>query len=231
MTCLLLPGLDGTGALHGPFVDALGLGCTVLSYPADMSSYDDLRDWVAARLPAEPFLLIAESFSGPLALQLAALRPDGLKGLVCVASFAHAPRPAPAFMASALRIMPVKSRLASQMMQPAVMGRWASRAFTAQLWQALKTVPAATLAARLEQVLRADARDELAALDLPMMYLRPRQDRLVPKSAVHPFAQVGAQVAQCDGPHFILQAQPAQSAALVRSFAAALGLASDGSAD
>ncbi|WP_298355964.1 alpha/beta hydrolase [uncultured Litoreibacter sp.] len=224
MKALLLPGLDGTGALHDDFCRALGLDCEVLRYPKNMVRYDDLCRHVAEHLPTDPFVIIAESFSGPLAIQIAASRPAKLRAIVFVASFAQAPRPAPAFAAKALQWMPMKSRLACQMMQPAVMGRWANRKFTTTLWAALKTVPAKTLAARLDQVLRVDETATFGAIDVPMLYLRATSDRLVPKAAARPFKASGASVQNIDGPHFLLQAQPDAAAAAIRSFVTALGV-------
>lgn len=222
MKFLLLPGLDGTGALHTEFREAIGPGCAILSYPAQMSSYAALLDWVMPHLPPEPFAVIAESFSGPLAIQLAHCPLPQCKALIFVASFARAPRPAPVLAASALNILPVKTKLACQMMQPAIMGRWASRGFTTRLWRALKTVPAATMVARLQEVLRADETAALPQIKTPMLYLQPRRDRLVPQSAARPFVSAGAALSQIDGPHFLLQAQPKEAAHQIHEFVAAL---------
>lgn len=225
MKVVLLPGLDGTGALHHRFVAALKnaganqvLTCDVLSYPPNLSAYDDLQGWIMAKLPTEPFMLIAESFSGPLAIRLANTGLPHLKALAFVASFACTPRPAPRFAASALTVLPVASRPVCQIMQPVIMGRWASRAFTAQLWHALKAVPAKTISARLKQVLAEDAREPLARIAKPMIYLQARQDRLVPRAAAAPFAEAGATVEEIDGPHFLLQAQPAAAARHIFKF-------------
>jgi pimeloyl-ACP methyl ester carboxylesterase len=93
----LLPGLDGTGLLFGPALDACpdGVRPVVLPLPdLEARSYAELADHLAPRLPKdEPFLLLGESFSGPLALELAARRPDGLAGVVLVASFVTSPVP------------------------------------------------------------------------------------------------------------------------------------------
>lgn len=226
MRAVLLPGLDGTGALHAEFVAACAPWLTVdlLSYPVDMSAYSELGAWVRGRLPDAPFVVIAESFSGPLAVRLAADPPAGLQGVVFVTSFARPPRPAPRFAASLLKILPLKTRFACQMMQPAVMGRWASRRFTATLWAALKTVPASTLAARLSEVLGADETARLSGVAVPMMYLRARQDRLIPVPASAPFAAAGGRVVELDGPHFLLQANPLDAAHAMRGFVESLGL-------
>ena len=63
----------------------------MIGFPPEPLSYDELADHVARNLPAgEPLVLIAESFSGPLALALALRRP--VAALVFCNSFVVTPR-------------------------------------------------------------------------------------------------------------------------------------------
>src|SRR5687768_4116314 len=92
---ILLPGLDGTGDLFAPFVAAAPSGFPVqcVRLPDDSQrSYEELAEWVCARLPAEPVALIAESFSGPLAV-LIADRCARVAAVVLCASFVKPPWP------------------------------------------------------------------------------------------------------------------------------------------
>ena len=95
MKLVLLPGMDGTGILFEPFLESLpeSISPIVVTYPCDMPlSYAELLQVIEAKLPsAEPFIVLGESFSGPLALRIAASCPPGLKGLVLSASFARNP--------------------------------------------------------------------------------------------------------------------------------------------
>jgi len=85
MTLVLLPGLDGTGDLFADFVSALtpNLDARIVRYPKDrLLSYADLFSFVVSAIPEnQPFVLLAESFSTPLAVRLAATNPASLKGL------------------------------------------------------------------------------------------------------------------------------------------------------
>src|SRR6478609_9048711 len=96
-TLVLLPGLDGTSALFADFRAALDSNIKVLAiaYPQDrVLGYSQLTDFVARKLPRdESFVLLGESFSGPVAVELAALRPAGLLGVVLCNSFVKNPRP------------------------------------------------------------------------------------------------------------------------------------------
>lgn len=79
---IILPGLHGTGTLHAEFLSALSgtfERSQVLAYPSDETlGYAELETLVRAELPgSEPFVLLGESFSGPIALAIAAKPPAG----------------------------------------------------------------------------------------------------------------------------------------------------------
>src|SRR3954466_9056395 len=92
---VLLPGLDGTGDLFAPFVHALTNHFTssVVTYPRDkMLNYQQLIPRIREVIPwGEPYMLLAESFSGPLAFQFAAVQPENLRAIVLAASFVNNP--------------------------------------------------------------------------------------------------------------------------------------------
>ena len=68
--------------MFGPLLEVLPawLATEVVRYPpAQLMSYEDLgRHIEPFLLHQEPFILLAESFSGPAAIRLAATRPKGL---------------------------------------------------------------------------------------------------------------------------------------------------------
>ena len=92
---VLLPGLDGTGVLFRPFLQACPEHVTpvVIDFPRDERlDYAELEQHVVDRLPtADRTVIVGESFSGPLALRVAARRPAGLIGVVLCASFVRPP--------------------------------------------------------------------------------------------------------------------------------------------
>ena len=75
MKLVLLPGLDGTGLLFDPLLRILPshFSSIVISYPPDEPlGYAELVPYVKSRIPAnEDFVIVAESFSGPLAVEIA----------------------------------------------------------------------------------------------------------------------------------------------------------------
>ena len=97
VTLILLPGMDGTGLLFQDFVEALDadVRTVVVSYPKNESlNYAALESTVLYQVPMdEPYVLLAESFSGPVAISIAASCPPRLLGVVLCCSFARNPQP------------------------------------------------------------------------------------------------------------------------------------------
>jgi pimeloyl-ACP methyl ester carboxylesterase len=95
LTTLLLPGMHGTSRLFDRLVVEMPdtIEPRVVTYPTDeVLGYAQLLARI--ELPAGPFAIVAESYSGPLAIRIAAARSANVCGLVLVASFARSPRPA-----------------------------------------------------------------------------------------------------------------------------------------
>jgi pimeloyl-[acyl-carrier protein] methyl ester esterase len=219
---IVLPGLDGTGT----FTDAV---CTELAgayrieavrFPADIADYDALFDWLQPRLPREEYAIVAESFSGPLALRIAAGKPENMRAIILVASFARAPRRIPASFARLLTIFPVRSIILLWLVQWALVGRWVPRDFAKHMSEALRAVPKRTLSRRLQQVLLADRVEDVRSLTLPRLFVRAARDALVPKREADPFLAARWQVVTIEGPHFLNLTRPKDVSAAIRVFLA-----------
>jgi pimeloyl-ACP methyl ester carboxylesterase len=92
---VLLPGMDGTGELLRPLAKRLSAHRPVhlIDYPVDrFLNYDQLVLYVKARLPDDRFVILGESFSGPVAIEIAATESKAA-GLILAASFARHPLP------------------------------------------------------------------------------------------------------------------------------------------
>lgn len=223
MRAVVLPGLDGTGRMLTGFVERLGKHCptSVVAYPGDRAlTYSELADFISEQLPVdEPFVLIAESFSGPAATLVASRRPVGLAGLAFVASFVRKPLRIPGWMGSAAFFLPLKAKPLLALARPVTFGHWTA-GHGVGLTEAVAPVAYGVLAHRLRQILYADYRGELAGLDLPLLYLRPTGDRLVRASTVLEMARINPALAvrAIDGPHFILQTRTDEAADVLGDF-------------
>src|SRR5438552_17474544 len=94
---VLLPGLHGSDELAAPLLAQIpaSFQARVVMYPKSRPySYESLLKVLQDQIPQdEPALLIAESFSGPMAIRYAAARPDHVRGIVLSASFILPPAP------------------------------------------------------------------------------------------------------------------------------------------
>lgn len=218
-TLVVLPGLDGTGLLTTPLLDALaarGVAAQVLRYPQyGPQDYATLAARVRLQLPQTPFVLLGESFAGPLAVLLAAQAPPALRGVVLSTTFAHRPVPVPAAFAPLLA--PAWPLPPLAVLVPLLVGRWATRESVRMLAVALEQVPAQVLRQRAAATLRVDVRAPLARVQVPVLGLVARQDRLLwpPSVAALQRGLPGARWVTLDGPHLLLQARTEAAAGVI----------------
>ncbi len=223
VTLVLLPGLDGTGLLFADFIEALGptVNVIVVSYPPDQPlSYEQLEPLVRSFLPSDrPFYLLAESFSGPLAISIAASSPEGLLGLILSCSFARNPLPLLAPIRFAIAAFPVAA-IPVAMISFFVLGRYASRTHHEALRTSLALVTPSVLRARAHAALAVDVSGLLHRIKIPTLYLRASEDRVIPKSSSVLIASLMPNVMMMEftAPHFLLQVVPALAASTVAEF-------------
>ncbi len=226
-TVVLLPGLDGTGEQFAPLVDALGkdVSTVVVRYPDEPLDYDAHQRIAASALPRDgKYVVLGESFSGPIAISLAAQSPRGLLGCILCASFVRTPRRMLRLALPFLGLVPPQS-VPSALSDFLVMGRFGTPALRQMQLDARRSVSPDAIVARLKGIARVDVSDKLRAADLPTLYMRATEDRLVPRTAGDDFLRLAraGRLVDLEGPHFLLQARPKAAAAEVRRFAEQLG--------
>jgi pimeloyl-ACP methyl ester carboxylesterase len=224
-TLVLLPGLDGTGDFFQPLLEALGAGVRthVVRYPVSGAyDYATCQQLVRAELPTDgPYVLLGESFSGPVAISLAAQAPQRLAGIILCCTFAGNPRPRLAFIRPLLPFLPFHGTGSSlRLSRFLVLGRWITPPIRELHQRILSSVPAKTIRSRLEAIADCDVREALASIRLPIMCLVARHDRLIPKAAARLLRQQApaATLVEIDAPHCLLQCEARQAAAKIREF-------------
>jgi len=212
---VLLPGLDGTGTLFADLISELPstLAVSIARYPTDQFlSYSELLSSVQETVPSSPFLLVAESFSTPLAAKLA--------GLVLCAGFITNPIGSWSLLVRALarpwlfRFSPPDFAL-----ERFLIGTNPPAALRAAVREALRLVKREVLAGRVRAVLDCDARRDLARTEIPMMYIQAEADRLVRTECFREVQQLRPDtvLASVPGPHLVFQREPRKAAeAIVR---------------
>jgi pimeloyl-ACP methyl ester carboxylesterase len=222
---ILLPGLDGTGRLFAPFLDRASgaLDFQVLSYPPDrFLGYDALASRVREVLPRDrPYVILGESFGGPLALRVAATAPQGLAGVVLAASFHH--RPA-ARVISALRLLsPAYFRmpLPAHGVRLLLAGSDGSDDLVRLVQDTVARVKGSVMAARAREAIRVDVTEELRSCPVPILFLGGKRDRLLRTALPIEVRalRADAEIRMLDAPHLALQTRPEEAMRLVETFA------------
>lgn len=224
---ILLPGLDGTGHLFAPLLQVLPpeITATVVRYPlAESLSYEQLQPFVQQALPTHaPYVLVAESFSGPLAIAWAATQPDNLCAVILCASFVS--NPAPSFLQW---IQAFNHPFWFQFRLPHSFVRYATAMWDCEanvideLIEQTSKVSPAVLSHRFAQVMRVDVRAALQRCTAPLLYVRATRDLLVQRRNWEEIARLKpeASYAEVDASHFVLQHKPAAALQAIQAFLA-----------
>lgn len=216
---VLLPGLNGSSKLFAPLLAHLDstLQVQTLCLPSQGSQdHEHLADRILGKLGDTAFVLLGESFSGPLAYHLALRQPSGLRGVIFAASFLSRPHP----LLALTRYLPLPRWLLRQssLLRLFCLNGQASAALIQTLREEIQQLPPSLLRARL-QSLNQLPKPRLQ-LELPALHLLPKQDRLVTRQAQISLQTYCKQLNQVavDGPHFLLQAQSQACAQAIQRF-------------
>lgn len=222
-TLVLLPGLDGTGILFEPLLKRLpaGIAPCVLPLPNTKPiGYQDLVPIIASLLPTDkPYFLLGESFSGPLALMLAATRPAGLQGVLLCASFIRNPTYLPSILRHIagswmFHWMPQFAKIKT------LVAGYSTSELRTLLSRAHSQVSPAVMAQRVRSVLAVNCKDALCACHVPIAYIRGSRDRVVPEKNCREIRQLKPEMQEFvfPAPHLVLQTQPEAAAQAIARF-------------
>jgi pimeloyl-[acyl-carrier protein] methyl ester esterase len=217
--------MEGTGQLFAPLLEEIAptVRVQVVRYPVNFTGgYRQLTHLARQSLPLTgDYVLLGESFSGPIAIALAAELSPRLKGLVLSCSFVSNPQPRLQMVSGLLRFLPMTLAAAS----PAIhylLGRCATKALCTSLQAAIRSVAPQTLRARLRAIVSMNVEAELRRIAVPILYLQATDDMLVPKKSGAAIQRIrpGVSIVELEGPHFLLQANPKQAAFHINKFLA-----------
>jgi pimeloyl-[acyl-carrier protein] methyl ester esterase len=217
--------MDGTGKLFADFIEALpsGIEATVLQYSADrIQSYTQLLQFLESSLPVSaPFVLVAESFSTPLAIQCASTSKANLKGLVICAGFAASPIRG-WFKHLCLFLSPIYFLIQPPdiVIRGFLVGSIAPKSLVAAVKGAIGSVSPRVLAHRMRSTLTCDSRSALSNVRAPILFIQPAQDKLVSSTCLKEMREIrpDAVVEFIPGPHLLLQARPRESAGVIAQY-------------
>ncbi|MCP3869056.1 MAG: hypothetical protein GY703_13330 [Gammaproteobacteria bacterium] len=219
---VLLPGLDGTGELFFPIVPLLENHFEVhsVSYTNELT-FDDYVESAQAQLPANgPVSLVAESFSGPIAITLLSSNSSNFQASVLSATFCRSPLP---LLTQVSKYLPEKlfsSNPASKVfLDYLVTGSDADSRVRKKALEILEMVSPSQFQNRINIVNEVNVTDTLKDIEVPLLYIQATRDRIV-------FSRSGTEMTkhaknlrltEVDGAHMILQTQPEKCAELIIS--------------
>ena len=191
---------------------------------ANEGSFHDYINTAAKALSSQNTVLVAESFSGPIALALCARKPASIKGLVLCATFAESPFRS---LLHLVRFTP-SALFATSPTQPftlrhACLNGERDNQLLKQAVSVLRSVPASTMHARLRTLATIDVRPLLSSVSVPTLYLRATRDRVVHRRLGHALTDElpNVSIEEIDGPHLLLQARPRECAEAILRFVTA----------
>jgi pimeloyl-ACP methyl ester carboxylesterase len=229
LTLVLLPGIDGTGQLFENLLAALPLEIKsiVVRYPtASVLSYEELITLADMQIPKNiPYVLLGESFSGPIAIALAARAGEQLKAVILCCNFAVNPRPILSTWSFLVPSMKVVDKLL-HMLSMLLMSGFKNESVYELLKTTLPNISPEMMRARLDAVIGVNCLAELAKLNLPILYLKGKHDHLVPASAYKTIVKFAKHLTlvEIDAPHLLLQIATKEAVEKIHIFLEKFGL-------
>ena len=222
---VLLPGMDGTGNLFERFIEALQkeFETTTVRYPTDaIHSYGELLKLVQSAIPeSDLFVLLAESFSTPLAIQCAAANPANLRGLILCAGFSSSPLSGwKRWVCRLLAPYLFRVTIPRFAIKQFLVGQGAPPELVTAVRKATSQVQHQVLRSRLRLIANCDAGLDLTRVNVPVLYLRAMGDRMVPIRCGEEIQRINprTKMEAIAGPHLILEREPQRCADAVARF-------------
>ncbi len=219
-----MPGLDGTGISFEPLRRFLphNIAATVIRYPSDrLLSFADTVDCAFEQIAGEQDIIVAESFSGPVAIALLGSGRVKAKGVLLCATFARLPK---RFAFLNMNALPLEFGFRAPF-QNLLLRYFIGNAKKRQSLESMQEriaeiVPVKTIVHRIRLLSSLDVRPWLPHLKMPCWYIRPTRDRLLPAKVATDFVQAIPHLVIKEIPtsHFVLQSEPAVSAAVIEEF-------------
>jgi pimeloyl-ACP methyl ester carboxylesterase len=219
---VLLPGLHGSAALYGPLMSAIPgvYRRLIVEYPPhEPLGYDALLERIVALTAAIPrMVVIGDSFSGPLAVRLAAHAPDRVVAMVLTVTFIRCPLPR--WFVGFSRLVGRISRPPRMQVRVQLTGWDAPCDLVDETQAAIAGAEKRVLAARIAAVQALDDAALLQQTRTPLLYLQAEFDRLIPPSnaALIQTLRPDATLIRLPAPHILLRVMPVETWQAIKQF-------------
>jgi pimeloyl-ACP methyl ester carboxylesterase len=214
---VLLPGLDGTGDLFRWVLPGLP-PATVVRYPNDPKlDLDGYVSFARTQIGKRRVTILGESFSGPVAVKLAAAIPDQVSGLILAATYLRSPWP-PFLVRRAAAVNPHQAPKAAR--DFFLMGKYQIADVLRAVDRIVSDLTPGLREARLISVASTDVRREFALVTCPVLALHGRSDWVVPPAPMRRAiaSKPQAEMQMFRAAHMLLQTRPGETAAAIADF-------------
>jgi pimeloyl-ACP methyl ester carboxylesterase len=222
---VLLPGLDGTGSLFGPLLSVLPEDFIpiVITYPNDkVLYYEQLFPYIREVMPwGKPYVLLAESFAGPMALKFAAQQHENIDAIVlCSAFFSKIAAPSASWTSFFTKEKWFENATPGSAVKQLVTGGVCEPALLATIKSAISSVQPEVLAHRIRLMFETDVTAALKEIKAPILCLAGSQDKLGSAQAMQMLLSIkpDAGCVTLDTSHLVLQTKPREAIEAIQKF-------------
>jgi pimeloyl-ACP methyl ester carboxylesterase len=186
-----------------------GVKPVVISYPAQADiTTEEYLSLISAQCPQEPYVMIAESFSGPLAIEFVSAKPLNLKALILCGSFVKNPLGLIGRVAFYLsQYFLCKFKLPISTLRNFLLEKETPLEEVQKISEVIHSVDPVCLKSRMKHVLYNDVSEKFRTLEIPLLYVRGSKDRMVRKANSLGMQKINPalEITEVASPHFILQ--------------------------
>lgn len=220
MKLILLPGLDGTGKLFQPLLKILpsDIDVLVINYPTHkLLNYNELVEYVLSYIPInEKFILVAESFSGPIAYSISQQKGKTLVSIIFVATFLEQPKPT---ILKILIKLPLNYLLKFSVpifiLRYIFFSKNIDKQIIQTLKKTLKNIPVETIIHRIQKI--STLQKALIKVDMNVYYILAQKDKIIPYKVINSFQNIfnKVKIYPLNSGHLVLQSFPKECADII----------------
>lgn len=226
-TLVLLPGLDGTGELFHDLITELNdnLNIVTVSYSQEETIEDYLSSINEKIGHNEQVILLAESFSGPIALHFITNHPEKIKCCIFSASFSKTPFLSVCKTAAFLPNWFFKNTSFQKFaIKHYCYGKYFTPSLGERTQKVINKISSTSIKQRLLLLSKQQShnliKDKNHNIVMPCLYLQADKDRIVRKFLSNALCKALPNINKktINGPHLLLQTKPKESAKAILSF-------------
>lgn len=218
---VLLPGVHGTKDLFEPLtkeLKELDYPSMTIELPENIEqSVDSLAQHVTRKLPQQPHIIVAESFSGCLIPNILGGHKNNTFGVIFVVSCISCPNKITNTLASFIPawVFENKTLLTFGLRCLFLNGYRGSKEFVNYAIGVVHRTPAAIIKQRIN--ILNNLKPPIQKFNVPVVYIQATKDRAVGASAMRDIEKTfPTKVIKIEGPHFLLQVKPREAAMAIK---------------